>query len=105
MVTIFTTWDNLKKVSLFYKHSAFVYFVPVLNKQRLSSYTTLTGFYNRDSVYCAIQTESLNRLEINFSWLVDFRIGRVNNVQVSRVKPLSNVFVTLYFVFLQCADL
>jgi hypothetical protein len=91
---------QLERNYIFCKHSVFVYFVLTSDKQRLPSYTILTGLYNRDCVYCVVRTESLNIIHVNVC------LWRVNNVQVCKVNPLSNVFgVTVYFVLLQSASI
>jgi hypothetical protein len=83
---------QLKK-GIVFENSAFVYFVHISNKQRLSPIQYWLVFVT-ETLYCAVRTESLNITR------VIFRLWRVNNVQVPRDNALSNVFgVAVYFVF------
>ena len=55
------------KNSTFHQQGAFICLYVSPNKQRLFPYITLTDFYIRDGVYCAVRTGYLNTILVNRS--------------------------------------
>jgi hypothetical protein len=91
MVTIFPSGLTINKLYRFCKQRICTFCI-YFEQKELSSCTILTSFYNGDCVYCAVRSGSLHIIQ------VIFRLRRVNNVQVWRARPLSNVF-GVYFMF------